>query len=139
MRIHCYIRTFKVSQKNVLKYVQGGHSWFCSIDLSSPVPLRSKAYPTDHFKAKNWTKSYKQERRRSNSITEKSLDSLVLKEVEKDLKKDEANKNFTICLRYSGIIFQDFLDDNEMVVVEQPWLSIVNTLPDALERQRYGS
>ena len=24
MRIHCYIRTFKVSQKNVLKYIQGG-------------------------------------------------------------------------------------------------------------------
>ena len=82
-----------------------------------------------------------QERRRSNSISEKSKssDSFDLKEVEKDLKKDVANKNFTICLRYSGIIFQDFLDKNEMVVVEQPWLSIVNTLPDALERQRYGS
>ena len=82
-----------------------------------------------------------QERRRSNSISEKSnsSDSFDPKEVEKDLKKDEANRNFTICLRYSGIIFQDFLDKNEMVVVEQPWLSIVNTLPDALERQRYGS
>jgi len=82
-----------------------------------------------------------QERRRSNSISEKSKssDSFDPKEVEKDLKKDEANRNFTICLRYSGIIFQDFLDKNEMVVVEQPWLSIVNTLPDALERQRYGS
>ena len=82
-----------------------------------------------------------QERRRSNSISEKSKssDSFDLKEVEKDLKKDEANRNFTICLRYSDIIFQDFLDKNEMVVVEQPRSSIVDTLPHALERQRYGS
>jgi U3 small nucleolar RNA-associated protein 4 len=109
--------------------------------LSSPVPLRSKPYPLDHFKAKTWKKSYKQDRKRSNSITEmsKSSDSFDAKEIEKNLKKDEANRNFTICLRYSGIIFQDFLDENEMVVVEQPWLSIVDTLPDALERQRYGS
>lgn len=49
------------------------------------------------------------------------------------------NRNFTTCLRYSGMIFLDFLGDNELVVVEQPWLGIVNSLPDALERQRYGS
>jgi len=56
------------------------------------------------------------------------------------IKKTETlNSNFTICLRYSGVIFLDFLGKNEMVVVEQPWLGIVNALPDALERQRYGS
>lgn len=68
-----------------------------------------------------------------------SFDVNDMKKIEEDMKRDEANKNFTICLRYSGIVFQDFLDTNEMVIVEQPWLSIVNTLPDALERQRYGS
>ena len=51
----------------------------------------------------------------------------------------EQNRNFTTCLRYVGIIFLEFLDDNELVVVEQPWISIVNSLPDALERQRYGA
>lgn len=58
--------------------------------------------------------------------------------IEEEMRKDDSNRNFTVCLRYSGIIFQDFVDANEMVVVEQPWQSIVNTLPDALERQRYG-
>lgn len=52
---------------------------------------------------------------------------------------DKENRNFTTCLRYSGMIFLEFLDENELVVVEQPWLGIVNSLPDALERQRYGS
>ena len=98
------------------------------------MPLRSKPFPRDHFKARNWSKAYLQEKRRS-----KSFDANDLKNIEDEMNRDDANKNFTICLRYSGIIFQDFLDSNEMVVVEQPWLSIVNTLPDALERQRYGS
>ena len=56
-----------------------------------------------------------------------------------DSASDKENRNFTTCLRYSGMIFLDFLDENELVVVEQPWLGIVNSLPDALERQRYGS
>jgi len=112
------------------KFIMGGHTWFTSIDLSSPVPIRSKPFPENHFKAKKWSKRYLKERQRSGSFTDKDKASL---------KRDEDNKNFTICLRYSGIIFQDFLDENEMVVVEQPWLGIVNTLPDALERQRYGS
>lgn len=84
--------------------------------------------------ARNWSKSYLLDRKRSISF-----DVNDMKKIEEDMKRDEANKNFTICLRYSGIVFQDFLDTNEMVIVEQPWLSIVNTLPDALERQRYGS
>lgn len=112
------------------KFVMGGHTWFTSIDLSSPVPIRSKPFPENHFKAKKWKKKFVKDRQRSESFSDKE---------KKTLKRDDQNKNFTICLRYSGIIFQDFLDDNEMVVVEQPWLGIVNTLPDALERQRYGS
>jgi len=103
------------------KFIMGGPSWFCSIDLSSPVPLRSKPYPLDHFKARTW---------------QPKIDYTHSKPEIK--RRDDLNKNFTICLRYAGIIFQDFLGDNEMVIVEQPWLSIVNALPDALERPRYG-
>lgn len=95
------------------KLIMGGHSWFCSIDLNSPVPLHSKPFPADHFLARNW---------RINSRA-----------------RNDSNSNFTICLRYTGIIFQEFLGKDEMVIVEQPWLSIVSALPDALDRQRYGS
>ena len=49
------------------------------------------------------------------------------------------NKNFATYLRFTGMIFLDFLNETELVVVEQPWLEIVKTLPDPLERDRYGS
>ena len=52
---------------------------------------------------------------------------------------ERINRNFSICLRYTGVIFMDFVDESELVIVEQPWLDIVNALPDALERKRYGT
>jgi hypothetical protein len=33
----------------------------------------------------------------------------------------------------------DYVGVNEMLVVEQPWLSIVATFPAALQRKLYGS
>lgn len=33
----------------------------------------------------------------------------------------------------------DFIADNEMVIVEQPWLSVIETFPAALERKIFGS
>lgn len=47
--------------------------------------------------------------------------------------------NFTICLKYSGILFQGFASESEMVVVEEPWMGILEELPDALARRVYGT
>jgi hypothetical protein len=52
---------------------------------------------------------------------------------------DASSNNFTICLRYSEILFQDFVAENEMVIVEEPWMSILEDLPDALARRVYGT
>jgi U3 small nucleolar RNA-associated protein 4 len=49
----------------------------------------------------------------------------------------ETSGNFTICLRYGNMLFMDFIADNEMIVVEQPWMDIVNALPDSVERRVY--
>ena len=46
--------------------------------------------------------------------------------------------NFTVCLRYNEILFQEFIDENEMVIIEEPWMSILEDLPDALARRVYG-
>lgn len=51
----------------------------------------------------------------------------------------EKSGNFTVCLQYGNMLFMDFIADDEMVVVEQPWMDIVNALPDALERRIYGA
>ncbi len=118
---------------------QGGPAWFCSIDLDSPVPNKSKPYPPDHFKAKHWERMTKKKRPRSNSVAIEESQSDNKQNRRQGERGECHSTNFTICLRYSGMIFLDFLDNNELVVVEQPWLGIVNSLPNALERQRYGS
>lgn len=51
----------------------------------------------------------------------------------------ETSGNFTICLRYGNMLFMDFIADNEMIVVEQPWMDIVNALPESVERRVYGA
>jgi hypothetical protein len=33
----------------------------------------------------------------------------------------------------------EFIDKHEMVIVEQPWLNVVATFPDALQRRVYGT
>jgi hypothetical protein len=119
------------------KFVMGGHSWFCAIDLTRPVPKHAKPFPPDHFKARNWSKRNLQNRQRSNSLSEKGSSEVEINK--DDVIQEDTIRNFTICLRYAGIIFQDFIGKNEMLVLEQPWMSVVDTLPDALERQRYGS
>jgi U3 small nucleolar RNA-associated protein 4 len=44
-----------------------------------------------------------------------------------------------ICLRYNSVLHMDFLAENEMVIVEQPWLNVIATFPDAMERKVFGS
>ena len=43
------------------------------------------------------------------------------------------------CLRYNSMLYMGFIADCEMVIVEQPWLDIVATFPDALQRKIYGT
>jgi U3 small nucleolar RNA-associated protein 4 len=57
----------------------------------------------------------------------------------KKTNSDITSINFTICLRYSEILFQDFVAENEMIIVEEPWMSILEDLPDALARRVYGT
>lgn len=52
---------------------------------------------------------------------------------------EENGPNCTICSRYNGMLYMDFIDGGELVVVEQPWVDVVATLPDALHRKVYGT
>jgi U3 small nucleolar RNA-associated protein 4 len=47
--------------------------------------------------------------------------------------------NCSICLQYNGILYLNFVGQREMVVVEQPWLEVVETFPDAIQRSVYGT
>lgn len=95
------------------KFLMGGQNWFCPVDLDMPLPETLMYHPDDHISAK------KQNRTK--------------------FEHEAKNSNLAICLLYTGIIFMEFLSEDELVVVEQPWEDIVNSLPGALERKRYGS
>ena len=84
-------------------------------------------FPLDHLRAKRLQLIKEDDMPRPPGEKRKSHDAPV------------TNSNFTICLRYSEIMFQDFIAENEMVIVEEPWMSILEELPDALARRVYGT
>jgi U3 small nucleolar RNA-associated protein 4 len=111
----------------VTLFLQGAHGFFCVVDMDQPVPDKSITFPIDSLRAKR-------------SIVHHD-DAEVFPPQSKRQKHppNVTNKNFTICLRYSNLLFQDFVNENEMVVVEEPWMSILEELPDALSRRVFGT
>ena len=47
--------------------------------------------------------------------------------------------NYQLILSYQLVLFTSSLTKNELVVVERPWSEVLNRLPPALERNRYGT
>jgi U3 small nucleolar RNA-associated protein 4 len=107
---------------------QGAHGFFCVVDLDKPVPDHSNTYPLNSLRA-----------RRSMFHEEEHVLHLQTSKKRKHSSSDSSNKNFTTCLRYSNVLFQDFLNDREMVVVEEPWRSVLEELPAVLARRVYGT
>ncbi len=52
---------------------------------------------------------------------------------------EEKEVTCTICHRYNAMLFMNFVSDGELVIVEQPWLDVVATLPNALHRKVFGT
>mmetsp|Transcript_6655 Transcript_6655/g.19714 ORF Transcript_6655/g.19714 Transcript_6655/m.19714 type:complete len:325 (-) Transcript_6655:578-1552(-) len=104
------------------KFLLVSHGFFCAIDLDRPIPSRSAYYPPRHVRAR-WNKKPKIS---PPSAYPSSADG------------DDGGDNFTMCLRYAGVLFLDFMGEDEMVVVERPWMNVVKEFPGALERRVYG-
>ena len=60
-------------------------------------------------------------------------------EEEEDDLNNDLNRNFAITLKYRPVLFADYLGPGELLVVEEPWLKIMQRLPDPLFRQRFGT
>jgi U3 small nucleolar RNA-associated protein 4 len=108
-------------------FILGSHGYFCVVDMDQPVPDKSYMFPPDHLRAK-----------RQEQIRD---DDMPGPPPQKKMKVQDpvTNTNFTICLKYNEILYQDFIAENEMVIVEEPWMSILEGLPDALARRVYGT
>ena len=113
--------------------------------MEQPVPVSCQFFPERHVRGERVqprrprSESHvTSDEEGTNAIGEKSIARRKRKYSHGDDNKRDSN-NFTICLRYNAMLFMDFIGTNEMVVVEQPWLSVVANLPDALERKVYGN
>lgn len=91
------------------------------VDTSKPFPNACRHFPESHVRGKK--------RKRSLSVAS------VGSEAAGALDESPC----TLCLRYNSMLYMDCIDQNEMVVVEQPWLNVVATFPDALQRRVYGT
>jgi hypothetical protein len=94
-----------------------------ALDTAEKFPNACHVFPERHVRGKK--------RNRGLSISEQSMDERA--------NNVEECSQCTICLRYNSMLFMDFVDVNELLVVEQPWLSIVATFPEALHRRVYGT
>jgi hypothetical protein len=48
-------------------------------------------------------------------------------------------RNFSVIKAYRSLVFAALLGDKEMVVVENPWVRILENLPATLSRKRFGT
>jgi len=106
--------------------MQGSFGAIVAMNTEENFPQQCRVFPETHVRRGK-------KRKRSRSLSEsQSAD-------EGDVA--EANKETTcaMCLRYNSMLYMDFVDNDEMVIVEQPWLNVVATFPDALQRKVYGT
>ncbi|KAL9181562.1 hypothetical protein ACHAXT_010367 [Thalassiosira profunda] len=111
------------------RLILGSYGYFCVVHLDRPVPERASMFPPDHLRAKRLPSVRKDD----------TLLDFPPPKKKKKTTTPGGGSNFTLCLRYCEILFQDFIGENEMVIVEEPRLSILEELPDALSRRMYGT
>jgi len=130
-----------------------------AFNLDSKFPVACRVFPESHVRGR------RKKRMRSQSVASQQEagnddDDAVVAVVPDGAKEnggeERAHENndtapCTMCLRYNSMLHLDFVTSNdgdgngnedgnvEMVIVEQPWLSVVASLPEALHRRVYGS
>mmetsp|Transcript_27977 Transcript_27977/g.34039 ORF Transcript_27977/g.34039 Transcript_27977/m.34039 type:complete len:373 (-) Transcript_27977:455-1573(-) len=110
-------------------FIMGFHEYFLAIDLDRPIPCTCETYPPEHLRMTCRQKQTQPQQRRGGARRGAMTPPAGIM---------TKNNNFTICLRYNGMLFLDYMSETEMVIVQQPWLQVVDSFPDALERKIYG-
>jgi len=100
---------------------------FCVINLSKPLPEHCQMVPESHV------------RRRKKLVYRNNAGAGHRANKMQKLSKEDPNaNNCIVCLHYNSMLYMDFLGPNEMMVVEQPWLQVVASFPEAVQRRVYG-
>jgi U3 small nucleolar RNA-associated protein 4 len=107
-----------------------GFTWMCSVKLDSLV---------------GWG-GFSKKRRREHKTTTSGAAQLHINvnKPQTNVSTEDQNsqtqpKNFTVFTHYRPLLFVDFLDCGEMVVVERPLMDVMSTMPPAFFKPKYGS
>ena len=82
------------------------------VDLSQPAPTRGREVPAKLFTG----------RKRKHHD-----------------KENNGGSEAIISTRYPGTVLMDFVDGEEIVAVEQPYVNLIAELPSPLKRRIYGT
>lgn len=107
-----------------------GFTWMCSVKLDSPTGWGgfSKKRRREHKTAASGVSQP-----RANFGKAHTSGSA------EDQNNQTQLKNFTVLTHYRPLLFVDFLDCGEMVVVERPLLDVMSAMPPAFFKPKYGS
>lgn len=107
-----------------------GFTWMCSVKLESPI---------------GWG-GFSKKRRREYKTTANgaSQPSTNAGKPQAGAPTEGQNsqmqsKNFAVLTHYRPLLFADFLECGEMIVVERPWVDVMSTMPPAFFKPKYGS
>ena len=107
-----------------------GFTWMCSVKLDSPAGWGgfSKKRRREHKAIQNGASQphVNISRAKANVSAE-------------DQKSQTQPKNFTVLTYYRPLLFVDFLDCGEMIVVERPLVDVMSSMPPAFFKPKYGS
>eukprot|EP00525_Craspedostauros_australis_P000837 CAMPEP_0198114670 /NCGR_PEP_ID=MMETSP1442-20131203/5989_1 /TAXON_ID= /ORGANISM="Craspedostauros australis, Strain CCMP3328" /LENGTH=217 /DNA_ID=CAMNT_0043772039 /DNA_START=357 /DNA_END=1009 /DNA_ORIENTATION=+ len=126
--------TLRLSLRNFDNH-QGSFGMFCVIDWTQELPEHCRVFPQAHMRRKNKKKQDDDDDDQNAFANTNGLGDRKKKQVEAMTRIAEG---LHIVPYYTSMLFLDFLDANEMVIVEQPWLDVVATFPSALKKRVYG-
>lgn len=102
-----------------------GSTWLCRVALDAPV---------------GWGGFVRKRRRGGVSVVQASATKNKVKELGKVGEEEmEETSNFKLVTRYRPILCADFLEAGEIVIVERPLVDVLQSLPPAYFKPRYGT
>ncbi|KAL6601980.1 WD40 repeat-like protein [Neocallimastix sp. 'constans'] len=118
--------SFNISEPNTMTLWSS--EYICQIDLSKPINVQ--------------TTNRKRRLNENNDVNvlENARALVNTEDNEKnEFKKLKQNYHFSVVTRYKQVMFMDYVNENESVIVERPWFSILEKLPQNFYRHKYGT
>lgn len=122
---------------------------YIQVDLTKEIPLNSIIEKDKAEKLRNadWVKMIGEYHREIFNDTYKGLGmayNQVFKNIngqnEQHTENKNKNENFKITNRFSSILFMDYIEDkNSLLVIENDWNKIIKNFPETVAKYNYGN